>query len=308
VPAPLRACALVGRRPRSLVENGFKPHDVVLAYHQLDINGDGLIAFEEFVTFCQGQLHLDKLSKPEFYDIWRKMDLNGSGVINFSEFTSMLFPNVSLEAVAASDSASASFKLLMKKDEGVGGSTGGSTGGSSGGSTGGGNGGEGDGAGNHATSAGAGASASTSVNAHFANQALRQAGHSGGAHHRGSHGAVAAASTKQLEDSMAQLLSAVHAMQQTLGAVDARVSSMEATDAAIAARCERIEAAQGMLASRCDGIEATMKLLADRPRHKSRRHLDGVGDVSKGAPPVRSSNSRRAEIASVDPGTSAIEA
>ena len=107
---------------------------------------------------------------------------------------------------------------------------------------------------------------------------------------------------------MAQLLSAVHAMQQTLGAVDARVSSMEATDAAIAARCERIEAAQGMLASRCDGIEATMKLLADRPRHKSRRHLDGVGDVSKGAPPVRSSNSRRVEIASVDPGTSAIEA
>ena len=84
---------------------------------------------------------------------------------------------------------------------------------------------------------------------------------------------------------METLLSSVQTMKQTLGTIDSRVSSIEGANAAIASRCERIEAAQSMLASRCDGIEATLKLLADRPRHKTRRQLDGIGDVSREAPP-----------------------
>ena len=114
---------------------------------------------------------------------------------------------------------------------------------------------------------------------------------------------MAAASTKKLEDSMELLLSAVQAMQQTLGTIDGRVSSVEAANAAIASRCERIEGAQGTLGLRCDGIEATLKLLAERPRHKSRRHLDGIGDVSKDSPPVRDvrrGHSRRGDPAALE--------
>jgi hypothetical protein len=81
-----------------LLQNGISAADVVIAYRQIDDNGDGLISFREFLEFCKATLRL-KLSKAELYSLWRQLDINDSGVINFSEFTSVIFPHINVEAI-----------------------------------------------------------------------------------------------------------------------------------------------------------------------------------------------------------------
>jgi len=56
----------------------------------------------------------------ELYNLWRQIDINGSGVINFSEFTSVIFPNVDIEALAEEAAQAGEIKSLqaqMSQDE-----------------------------------------------------------------------------------------------------------------------------------------------------------------------------------------------
>ena len=55
-----------------LVDNGISAADVVVAYRQIDDNGDGVISFQEFVEFRTQRLRL-VLPKPELYTLWRQM-------------------------------------------------------------------------------------------------------------------------------------------------------------------------------------------------------------------------------------------
>lgn len=110
-----------------LVANGISAADVLVAFKQIDVrtrlasklalgrwwscslaprttsrvaqvNGDGLVSFNEFIAFCQGPLRIT-LTKAEIYQLWRVIDINDSGAINFSEFTEIIFPHVNLEQV-----------------------------------------------------------------------------------------------------------------------------------------------------------------------------------------------------------------
>ena len=96
-----------------LVDNGISAADVVVAYRQIDDNGDGVISFQEFVEFCTQRLRL-VLPKPELYTLWRQIDINGSGVINFSEFTSVIFPNVDLDTLASEATSAGEIKNLTE--------------------------------------------------------------------------------------------------------------------------------------------------------------------------------------------------
>lgn len=256
-----------------LVANGFKPHDVVLAYKEFDTNLDGLIAFDEFVNFCRDRLEL-KLAKPEIYEIWRKLDLNGSGVINFSEFTAMLFPDLDMEAIMDSGHATASFKVLMNAKDGLGH--------------------EGEGCNSSGGRKDASGNDASSINAKFAEQALKPAASSfkQGGKNRG-------ANLQTMEEGLGALVSSVQAMQAVLGTIDLRLAAIETAQTTLAARCDSIEAAQGLMVAKSDSVETALRVLVDRPRHKSRRQLDGVGELSKDSPPLRqrSSHGRRADMA-----------
>ena len=41
-----------------LVENGISAADVVIAFRQVDDNGDGLISYREFIEFCKATLRI----------------------------------------------------------------------------------------------------------------------------------------------------------------------------------------------------------------------------------------------------------
>ena len=82
-----------------LVENGISAADVVIAFRQVDDNGDGLISYREFIEFCKATLRIT-LPKSDLYALWRQLDINNSGVINFAEFTSVIFPHVNIDALA----------------------------------------------------------------------------------------------------------------------------------------------------------------------------------------------------------------
>ena len=72
---------------------------MVIAFRQVDDNGDGLISYREFIEFCKATLRIT-LPKSDLYALWRQLDINNSGVINFAEFTSVIFPHVNIDALA----------------------------------------------------------------------------------------------------------------------------------------------------------------------------------------------------------------
>lgn len=79
-----------------LLENNISADDCVVAFQQVDRDGNGEISYYEFIQFLQDVLGL-QVSKRELKSLWRMIDENLSGSIDFREFADALFPFNSYE-------------------------------------------------------------------------------------------------------------------------------------------------------------------------------------------------------------------
>jgi hypothetical protein len=75
-----------------LMENGISADDCIVAFEQMDQDGNGEISWPEFTDFLLEVLGL-QISKKELKHLWRMIDENASGSIDFQEFSDAIFPD-----------------------------------------------------------------------------------------------------------------------------------------------------------------------------------------------------------------------
>jgi hypothetical protein len=77
-----------------LMENGISADSCVVAFEQMDQDGNGEVDWHEFTTFLLDVLGL-QITKRELKNLWRMLDESMTGTITFQQFTDALFPSAS---------------------------------------------------------------------------------------------------------------------------------------------------------------------------------------------------------------------
>jgi len=73
-----------------LIENGWGPDEMMVAFKEFDRDGDGNIDTHEFFYLAKHILKLP-LTKVALHKLWRSIDVDGSGSIQFAEFAAVCF-------------------------------------------------------------------------------------------------------------------------------------------------------------------------------------------------------------------------